>query len=90
MGSVAGSMRAKLENAYMPARLEILDDSHRHAGHSGHDSRGESHFSIEIVADAFAGKGRVERQRMVYALLADELRDRVHALSLSLKAPGEG
>ncbi len=82
-------MEKKLTEALQPVRLDIIDESHRHAGHAGADPRGESHFRIEIVAAAFEGKSRVARQRMVYDLLAEELRDRVHALALSTKAPGE-
>ena len=69
--------------------LDIIDDSHRHAGHAGHDGLGESHFQVRIVSDAFAGKSRVERQRLVYDLLAAELKDRVHALSLTTQTPAE-
>jgi BolA protein len=86
---IAESMRAKLQQSLAPAQLEIIDDSHRHAGHAGHDGRGESHFRVRIVSDAFAGKSRVERQRLVYDLLAAELKDRVHALSLTTQTPAE-
>lgn len=83
------SMETKLRTALAPARLDIIDESHRHAGHGGADPRGESHFRIEIVSAAFAGKNRVARQRMVYELLAQELAERVHALSLSTLTPEE-
>ncbi|MBM3524062.1 MAG: BolA family transcriptional regulator [Alphaproteobacteria bacterium] len=89
MGEVADRMRRKLEAAFTPARLEIVDDSHRHAGHAGARPEGETHFNVTIVSAAFAGIGRVERQRKVYAALADELRDRVHALQLRTLAPDE-
>ena len=84
MGIVADSIKQKLEAAFNPTSLVILDESHLHAGHRGHDARGESHFAVTLNSAAFAGKGRVERQRMVYAVLADELRDRVHALRMVL------
>ena len=86
---IADRMRRKIEEALAPARLEITDDSHRHAGHAGHDGRGESHFRVLIVSDAFAGKSRVERQRLVYDLLSAELQDRVHALSLTTRTTDE-
>ena len=86
---VAPVMQRKLEDGLKPARLEINDDSHRHAGHAGHNPEGESHFSIVVVADAFAGKSRVDRHRMVNALLADELAGRVHALALTTLTPDE-
>lgn len=89
MGEVAERLRAKLVAALEPSRLEIVDDSHRHADHAGAHPGGESHFSVTIVSAAFAGAGRVARQRMVYAALAEELRERVHALQLRTLAPGE-
>jgi BolA protein len=86
---IADRMRRKIEDALAPAQLEIIDDSHRHAGHAGHDGQGESHFRVRIVAEAFEGRSRVERQRLVYDLLAAELKDRVHALSLTTQTPAE-
>jgi len=83
MSTVAETIRAKLEAAFQPSALHILDESHLHAGHHGHDGRGESHFAVSISAAAFTGKSRVERQRMVYAVLAEELAGQVHALRLS-------
>lgn len=88
--TVQDMIRDKLTQAFAPASLTIIDDSHRHAGHAGARPEGETHFRVEIVADAFAGRSRVERQRMVYAVLAAELADRVHALQLRTLAPGEG
>jgi BolA protein len=90
MGIVAETMRRKLEEAFAPTALRIVDESHLHAGHAGHDKRGESHFAVEMVSDAFAGKSRVERQRMVYAVLDEELKERVHALRLVLGTPSNG
>lgn len=87
--SVADSIRTKLESALDPVLLNVVDDSHRHAGHAGADPRGESHFNVEIVSAAFVGVGRVQRQRMVYDLLRDELAERVHALSVIARAPDE-
>lgn len=89
MGPVQSALRAKLSAAFAPIRLDVVDESHRHAGHAGARPEGETHFRVEIVAGAFAGKSRVERQRLVYAVLAEELRDRVHALQLVTKTPEE-
>ena len=86
---VAHAMRRKLEAALAPSTLEIDDDSAKHAGHVGARAGGESHFSVRIVSAAFAGKSRVERQRLVHGILAEELAGPVHALALALKAPGE-
>lgn len=91
----------KLTDGLAPQRLTVRDDSHRHASHgprmaalgeAGHaplDGLGETHFTVEIVADAFTGRSRLERHRMVNALLADELRERVHALTVRARAPDE-
>jgi BolA protein len=87
MGIVAETIQAKLEAAFAPTVLHILDESHLHAGHHGHDGRGESHFAVAISSASFEGKSRVERQRMVYTVLADELAGQVHALRLSLNVP---
>ncbi|HEY0836598.1 MAG TPA: BolA family protein [Azospirillum sp.] len=85
----AERIRSKLTDGLAPQRLEVVDDSGRHAGHAGARPEGETHFSVTVVAAAFEGKSRVERQRMVYALLKDELEERVHALALSTLAPQE-
>ena len=87
--SVADTIRAKLTERFTPIRLEISDESHRHAGHEGARPEGETHFSITIVSAAFTGESRVARQRLVYQTLADELATRVHALSLTTLAPNE-
>jgi BolA protein len=87
--AVADTIHRKLSAALSPLRLDITDDSHSHAGHAGARAGGETHFTVEIVAAAFAGKSRVERQRMVYAALADELRAQVHALALATLTPDE-
>ena len=92
---VAHRIRDKLTHALAPERLEIVDESARHAGHAGarHAAaagrHGETHFRVEIVAAAFAGAAPLARQRRVYAILADELRDGVHALSLATLTPDE-
>ncbi len=90
MGTVADRLRRKLEAGFGPQSLHIVDDSDKHAGHAGAREGGESHFTITIVAPAFAGLNRVARQRLVYATLAEELAGPVHALSLKALAPGEG
>jgi len=89
MGAIFETIRTKLTAAFQPIRLEIQDDSDRHAGHSGAREGGESHFNVTIEADAFAGTPKVARQRMVYKALADELAGPVHALSVKALAPGE-
>ena len=90
---VADSIRQKLTAAFAPQSLEGVDESHRHAGHAGatrdDGSQGETHFHVRLVSAAFAGVSRVERQRRVYAVLADELKGPVHALSLTLLAVSE-
>ncbi len=88
-GSVETAIREKLTAAFTPQALEIANESDRHAGHAGSPQTGESHFTVLIRADAFAGLNRVERQRAVYAVLKDELDGPVHALSVMAKAPGE-
>ncbi len=87
--SVADAMEQKLREAFAPLRLEIEDQSHLHAGHAGHNPDGESHFHVVLVSEAFAGVGRVARQRAVYQVLAEELKGRVHALSLETRTPEE-
>ena len=87
--SVAETIRRKLTERLAPLRLDILDESHRHAGHAGARPEGETHFAVTIVSAAFVGLGRVARQRLVYQILADELATRVHALALTTLAPGE-
>jgi BolA family transcriptional regulator, general stress-responsive regulator len=88
-GSVASEIEKRLREALAPTRLEVINDSVKHRGHAGDDGSGESHFTVEIEAIAFAGMTRLERQRAVNAALADLLRDRIHALSIRSRAPGE-
>jgi len=90
MGAIFDAIHNKLTAAFEPVRLEIEDDSSRHAGHSGAREGGESHFNVLIEAQAFAGTPKVARQRMVYRALAEELAGPVHALSVKALAPGEG
>tara|TARA_R110002110_G_scaffold41310_5_gene131378 strand:+ start:678 stop:947 length:270 start_codon:yes stop_codon:yes gene_type:complete len=87
--SVAERIREKLQAGLSPASLNVIDESHKHEGHAGHQPGGETHFHVDIVSDAFAGQNRVNRQRQVYKLLAEELADRVHALSLTTRTPDE-
>ena len=82
-------MIRRLELALKPSLLELADDSEKHRGHGGYNPAGESHFSLTIQSPAFAGKSRVERQRLVHSALGDLLRERVHALSIRATAPGE-
>ena len=89
-GPVAAEIATRLTAALNPTRLVVSDDSAAHHGHAGHDARGESHFTVEIESAAFAGQSRVGRQRLVNQALADLLRDRVHALAIKARAPGEG
>ncbi|WP_030540785.1 BolA family transcriptional regulator [Sphingobium sp. DC-2] len=88
-GPVATEIEARLRAALSPEHLAVLDDSDKHRGHAGHDGSGESHFTVEIVSAQFAGQSRVARQRMVNAALAELLRDKVHALAIKARAPGE-
>jgi BolA protein len=78
---------AKLTENFSPAALEVIDESHQHAGHSGSRPDGESHFRVKIVAEAFRGKTRVEQHRLVNAALAEELKECVHALAIQSSAP---
>lgn len=88
-GPVAAEMLRRLNSALTPSAIDLVDDSEQHRGHGGYNPAGESHFTLHIESAAFAGKSRVERQRMVYAALGDLMRERVHALSIRATAPGE-
>lgn len=88
-GVVAGRIEAKLVAALAPSRIRVIDESGRHVGHAGARPGGETHFRVEIESAAFAGLSRLERQRRVHAILAEELAGPVHALSMALHAPGE-
>ena len=89
MGAIFQAIHHKLTEAFAPTRLEIEDESARHAGHAGARPGGESHFNVLIEAEAFAGAPKVARQRMIYRALAEEMAGPVHALSLKALAPGE-
>jgi len=87
--SVADTIRTKLTERFAPTRLEVEDESHRHIGHEGARSGGETHFAVTIASAAFSGENRVARQRLVYQTLAEELATKVHALSLTTLTPDE-
>ena len=88
-GPLAAEIEKRLRAALAPQHLEVTNDSAKHRGHAGDDGSGESHFSVEVVAERFAGMSRIDRQRAVNAALADLLRDRIHALAIRARAPGE-
>jgi BolA protein len=87
--TMADTIREKLTKTFAPTALDVSDESAKHAGHAGARPGGETHFAVRIVSSAFEGVSRVERQRRVYAALADELKTRVHALSLTTLTPAE-
>lgn len=80
-------IREKLEAAFSPNRLEIIDESHKHAGHAG--ARGGGHFIVRIVSDAFDGKSTIQRHRMVYDAMGELMNTEVHALSIKADTPNE-
>lgn len=86
-GTVAEEMRGMLDKAFAPTKLEIINDSAMHSGHSGDDGSGESHFTIVIEAPAFADMSRLARQRAVIAALGDIVGERVHAVAIKANAP---
>lgn len=88
-GVVKTRIAEKLTEGLAPAALNIIDDSHHHAGHGHHHPDGETHFTVEVVSAVFEGKSLIERHRLVNALLADELAGRVHALAIRAKTPQE-
>ena len=79
----------KLTGAFAPASLRVEDESHQHEGHAGHRPGGQTHFRVYIVSEAFRGKSRIERHRMINAALTDELQGGVHALAIHAKSPDE-
>jgi BolA family transcriptional regulator, general stress-responsive regulator len=79
----------KLQEAFTPESLQVIDESHLHEGHAGHRPSGETHFRVYIVSSAFKGKSRVDRHRMINTLLAEELAGSVHALAIRALAPDE-
>jgi BolA family transcriptional regulator, general stress-responsive regulator len=88
--NVSDTITEKLTEAFAPQSLRVVDESHQHEGHAGHAPRGESHFRVYIVSNAFQGKSRLERHRMINGALAGELKAGVHALAIHAAAPGEG
>ncbi|MDZ7894894.1 MAG: BolA family protein [Sphingobium sp.] len=88
-GPVAREIESRLRAAFSPAQLAVVNDSAKHSGHMGDDGSGESHFTVEIVADAFAGQGRLARQRLVNGALGDLMAGTVHAMAIKARAPGE-
>lgn len=87
--SVEDRIREKLILAFAPSALEVVNVSHRHAGHAGSPGTGESHYTVKVVSASFAGKSRLERHRMVNEVLAEELRGKIHALAITALAPEE-
>ncbi len=88
-GPVQKEMTELLNGAFVPTKLEVINDSANHRGHSGDDGSGESHFTVVIESAAFVGKSRLERQRMVNRALGDIPGERVHALAIKAFAPGD-
>ena len=88
-GGIAAEITRRLEESLAPSRLAVRNDSAKHRGHAGDDGSGESHFSVEIVSERFAGLSRLERQRAVNEALGELMRERIHALSIKAHAPGE-
>lgn len=88
-GPIAQEMTQLLQGAFAPTRLEIINDTANHLGHAGDDGSGESHFTLIVESAAFAGKSRLERQRMVNGALGDIPGQRVHALAIKAIAPGD-
>jgi BolA protein len=86
---LAEIIASRLTGALAPSQLEVINDSHHHAGHSGDDGTGESHFTVIVESARFAGLSRVQRQRLVNTALADLLARRIHALAIRARAPGE-
>ena len=86
---LAEIIASRLTDQLAPSRLEVINDSHRHAGHMGDNGTGESHFTVIVESDRFVGLNRVQRQRLVNQALADLLSSRIHALAIRARAPGE-
>ena len=86
---VRDTITRKLNDAFAPESIDVVDESNLHEGHAGHRPGGQSHFRIYIVSQAFAGKSRIDRHRLINAVLADDLSGGVHALAIHASAPGE-
>ena len=89
MGAVRAQIESKLRAAFAPEQLEVEDQTNQHHGHAGWRESGETHFHVAIRSAEFTGRSRVDRQRAIYAVLAEELAGPVHALAISARAPGE-
>jgi BolA protein len=88
-GPLAEIIANRLTDQLAPSHLEVINDSHRHAGHMGDNGTGESHFTVIVESDRFVGLNRIQRQRLVNHALADLLSSRIHALAIRARAPGE-
>ena len=88
--AIRDTISNKLQEAFTPESLQVVDESHLHEGHAGHRPSGETHFRVYIVSSAFKGKSRVDRHRMINSALAAELSGSVHARAIHAQAPGEG
>lgn len=86
---VSETITKKLQEAFTPDSVDVVDESHLHEGHAGHRPGGQTHFRVYIVSQAFAGKSRIDRHRMINTVLADDLAGGVHALAIHAAAPGE-
>ena len=86
---VSETITTKLKQAFTPESIDVVDESHLHEGHAGHRPGGQSHFRVYIVSQAFAGKSRIDRHRMINAVLAGDLAGGIHALAIHASAPGE-
>lgn len=86
---VKDQIAEKLTASFAPQSLDVIDESHRHEGHAGHRPGGQTHFRVYVVSDAFRGKSRLERHRMINQTLSSELAGGIHALAIHASAPGE-
>ena len=86
---VSETITKKLQEAFTPESIDVVDESHLHEGHAGHRPGGQTHFRVYIVSQAFAGKSRIDRHRMINTVLADDLAGGVHALAIHAAAPDE-
>jgi BolA protein len=89
MGPVEAEIVKRVTEALEPITLVVTNDSEKHRGHAGHDGSGESHFTVEVVSARFEGLNRLQRQRAVNAALGDLMVERIHAVAIKARAPGE-
>ncbi|NNC60284.1 MAG: BolA family transcriptional regulator [Erythrobacter sp.] len=89
MGTMQSEIEARLRDEFAPTALQVINDSAKHAGHSGDDGSGESHFTILIASPSFAGVSRLQRQRRVIAALGDIVGERVHAVAIKASEPAD-